>query len=246
MCPSIPVSNHHHLTTMILPLLLFVSSVLSAATVSASTSSSSLSSTPLPQTTTTIDVSHGAALLEQQQPKGPFRVQARHVSSPTTLADVLKNLINTTTTQQQQLVGVDLSWNRLDDVTNNKKYRAVHTALTRWIANTTTTCCCWRFDVCGMGPAAVRAIARGVQQQSQSQSSSLHLSLCRNPVGDAGAVALAAGVLPSHRNTNITLDCTACRMGTAWIQFSCADDQTCRCLLYASLAPVLSMLLSSC
>lgn len=126
---------------------------------------------------------------------------------------------------------LDLGWNRLlddNDGNNQVFHAALRTALRDQKSLTTL-----HFDCCGLGPATARAIAKGLVDRYESgegQTAPLQvLSLCRNPLGDPGAAALAAAVRTissSNQTSSVTttarppillehLDCSACNIQDA-------------------------------
>lgn len=128
---------------------------------------------------------------------------------------------------------LDLSWNNFDSEDSGESVREMlHDTLEHLIGNSTKCPASLRFDRCGLGPAAMRAIGIGLihrythqNDDQNARSYPLSLSLCGNPIGDAGAAALAAAIRfvatsedATHKNDSPVfekLDLSACGIGDA-------------------------------
>jgi hypothetical protein len=111
---------------------------------------------------------------------------------------VLQCLLKTQNTTNLRCL--DLSWNHLDSEESGAHTREkLYDTFEQLLGNATTCPASLRLDRCGLGPAAMRAIGIGIihrytHNDQQGHKRPLTLSLCGNPVGDAGAAALAAAV----------------------------------------------------
>lgn len=133
----------------------------------------------------------------------------------------------------ESILGVDLGWNDLGSTsdTSRNANKAWHQILQRTIRNCDRCPKQLRFPVCGLGPAACRAIGKGiiarydnVQEGSTELPSPLSLELVGNhAISDPGVAALSAAirtVATKHKSCTIleTLDLSGCSVTDAGVE----------------------------
>ena len=163
-------------------------------------------------------------------------ISQTNLVSPKGATRLIQTLLNTTCVEH-----LDLSWNPLH--TEATGLKSFHAALEQLLGNSTHCPSTLTFDRCGLGPAACRAIGKGLihrytHQKEEEVHKPLSLSLCGNPAtGDAGAAALAAAlrfVATSGGNSKIIfdkLDLSACDIGDAGVEAIALALETSSCCL---------------